>query len=134
MTSMERFGAVSVDYFTGRKVLAVGEPENTMFPGVVWAIKFEGDGVIYNFDPTIKLPSVIVGAALTRCLLETKMTRLQFGLEQVILNPIEYAIQDPVHTKGELVFAQRSEANMPSLPDMSDHVAEGPTGPEDDDG
>lgn len=119
--SMERFGPVSVDYFTGQRVESV-EPEDDG-----WVITFDSGAKIKNHDPTIGIPKAIVGAALTRTILETKRTRLQFGLEQVILNPIEYSIIDSIYTNNVEVFAQRSEANMPQTPPHPDErIADGP--------
>lgn len=124
MTSMEVFGAIAIDHFTGRRVEKVADGERD----AVWTITFEGNAKVHNFDPTIPMPTQIVGAALTRTILETKRTRLQFGLEQIVLNPLEYAIEDPSYTHGELVYAQRSEANMPpdSPPHPDERIAEEP--------
>jgi hypothetical protein len=126
--SMDDFGPVSVDYFHGRRVERVdvhgtpgeGEP--------VWTIVMEGNGLIENFDPTIPSPTAIVGAALTRTILEHDKTRLQFGLEQVTLNPMQYAIVYEGYTQGKRVFAQRSRYDMPtSLPEEpKNRTADGP--------
>lgn len=128
--SMEEFGPVAVDVFTGRRVESVTEQEN----GAVWAIHFEGNGAIYNFDPLYaRAPKQIIGAALTMTILgghtdpdtNTPITRLMFGLEEVVINPLQYAIIDPNFTKGQLVFAQRSTVNMiPPHPD--ERIADGP--------
>lgn len=134
MTSMEAFGPVSADYYTGRRVLEVRDgAEGEGNP--VWVIVFEGDAVIHNYDPTIPKPTAIVGAGLTMQVLgghnadHQPVTELRFGLESVMLNPTEWAMSDPTYTKGQLVYAQRSEYNMPRL-DTPDHpenrTAEGP--------
>lgn len=129
MTSMENFGPVSVDYFHGRRVEAVEEGGSDGEP--VWTIVLEGGARIENFDPSVPAPTAIVGAGLTRTILERNKTRLQFGLEEVTLNPIEYAIVDTNYTKGQRVYTQRSEANMPPTlpPDPSpERVVDGPEG------
>lgn len=123
--SMEEFGPVALDYFNQRRVLDVvdggggqGEP--------VWTIQFEGDGLLHNYDPTIPKPNV-KGAALTLVVMTDKVTEARFGLEVVYLNPTQYSMVHPVYTKGQIVFAQRSKANMPSTPPHPDErVAEGP--------
>lgn len=135
MTSMEEFGPVSLDYFNQRRVLDVvtgsGEGEG------IWIIKFEGGGEVHNFDPTIPAPTAIKGAGLTLVILgahtdpqtRTPVTEMRFGLESVKLNPLEYAMRDPNYTRGQLVYAQRSNANMPSTPPHPDErVADGPEG------
>lgn len=124
--SMEEFGIVSVDYFHGRKCVGVTTGDGD---GKVWSIVFAGEAFIHNYDPTIPIPTAIVDAALTRTLLSTGQTRLQFGLEQVTLNPLEYTIQDLTYTKGKEVFAQRSNANMPMvIPDEPEgRTADGPS-------
>lgn len=129
--SMESFGVVSVDYFHGRRVEKVyaGDGSNG---APIWTIEFSGGALVHNYDPMISIPTAIDGAALTRTLLSVEQTRLQFGLEQVILNPLEYSIMDPIYTKGQEVYAQRSDANMPPTapPEPEGRTAEGP----DDDG
>lgn len=122
MTSMEEFGPVAVDYFHGRSVESV-EGEGDVSEGHLWAIKFEGGGYILNYDPTYPPPpNEIVGLALTLTTLGTSPTtgtKLYFGDRlnprkmMVNLNPLEYAIQDDTYTQGKVVFAQRSNANMP---------------------
>ena len=122
--SMEAFGPVSVDYFHGRRVekVFVGD-ENVECE---WGIKFEGGGLVLNYNPlSEKPPEAIVGLALTLSVLGAKETiggkpgtLLYFGTSAnprqyvVLLDPLEYAISDDVFTKGQLVYAQRSEANM----------------------
>lgn len=131
VTSMSSFGPVAVDHFTGRRVEGVDVNNSPAEGEPVWIIVLEGDALIENFDPTIPAPLAIVGAGLTRTFLERSKTRLQFGLEEVTLNPLEYAIVDVNYTQGERVYAQRSEANMPpSLPpDPSpERVVDGPEG------
>jgi hypothetical protein len=118
--SMDEFGPISADYFHGRRVerVDVAKPHARTEDEPVWEIVMEGNAHIQNFDPTIPPPTAIIGAALTRTILESGRTRLQFGLEQVTLNPIEYAILDEHYTRGIRVYAQRSSYNMPrSLPD-----------------
>jgi hypothetical protein len=128
--SMEEFGPVAVDYFTGRRVEKVEETDNG------WTIYFEGGGVVHNYDPKIKAPKAIVGAALTMTILgghkgkddRTPVTELRFGLESVKLNPIEYSMADDNFTGGQEVFAQRSTANMPeTAPHPDERVADGPS-------
>lgn len=114
MTSMDDFGPVSVDYYHGRRVEEVIDGDGAK-DAPVWSIRLEGDAYIHNFDPSIPKPTTIIGAALTRTLLEARKTRLQFGLEQVTLNPMEYAISDPSYTGGQRVYAQRSRYNMPPV-------------------
>src|SRR5881394_58562 len=109
--SMEQFGPVSVDYFVGRRVERV-----TNAGDAGWIIEFEGGGRLYNYDTKLPAPRTITGAALTTVILglhkgeqdRTPLTELRFGLESVKLNPLEYAISDPNHTRGEVVLAQRS--------------------------
>jgi hypothetical protein len=128
--SMEEFGPVAVDYFTGRRVEKVEETDNG------WTIHFEGGGIVHNYDPSIPAPKAITGAALTMTILgahkgkddRTPVTELRFGLESVKLNPIEYSMVDPGFTGGQEVFAQRSRANMPETPPHPDErVADGPS-------
>lgn len=124
--SMEEFGPVSVDYFNERRVVDVVRGDGSE-GAPVWTIHFEGGGLIHNFDPTLPMPTKIKGAAQTMVVMNTKLTELRFGLEQVFLNPIEYAISDPRYTKGTVVYAQRSQANMPSTPaHPDDRVQDGP--------
>lgn len=126
--SMDEFGPVSVDYFTQRRVERVVEPQRTA-DGPTWIVYFEGGGELHNFEPEVPTPKAIVGAALTRTILDgkNKVTRLQFGLEEVTLNPIKYAIRDENYTKGKLVYAQASAYNMPPPPDEPEgRTAEGP--------
>lgn len=126
--SMDAFGPVSVDYFTGRRVESVEAGHD---PGE-WAIYFEGGGIIRNYESEVPTPTQIIGAALNHCIFDgtNKVTRLLFGLEEIVLNPIQYSIEDPVYTKGTEVYAQRSDWNMRDLgtpPDPSgDRVADGP--------
>jgi hypothetical protein len=66
-----------------------------------------------------------------------KVTRLQFGYEEITINPVEYAMVDPNYTRGQLVYPQRSNANMgphwevPEHPD--ERAAEGPEEAPDED-
>lgn len=126
MTSMESFGPVSLDYFTGRRVLDVQDGQGGE-GDPFWTIVLEGDAAIHNFDPTIAKPMTITGAALTMQVLgghsveKQPVTELRFGLEVVLLNPMEYAISDPTYTKNQLVYPQRSEYNMPRSTDTPDH-------------
>lgn len=140
MTSMESFGPVSADYFNGRLVedvvLGDGGEGNA-----VWTIRYEGGGLLHNFDPTIPLPKAIKGAQQTQLILGgtqngAKVTEIRFGLEPIYLNPLEYAIIDPTYTRGEMVYAQRSQANMPSdtPPHPDDRIADGPDQDWQDDG
>lgn len=126
--SMEEFGPVSVDYFHGRRVEKVEKCRASKSGRPTFIIHFEGGGEIHNFESEVPTPKAIVGAALTRTIMDstTKVTRLQFGLEEVVLNPMEYAIRDPNYTKGELVYAQRSTVNMEPPEEPSERVAEGP--------
>ena len=124
--SMEEFGPVSVDYFHQRRVEKVEAQKRTK-NGPTWIIYFEGGGELHNFEPEVPTPKVVEGAALTRTILDgtNKVTRLQFGLEEVVLNPMKYAIRDVNYTKGKLVFAQASMANeLPTEPEG--RTAEGP--------
>lgn len=142
MTSMEEFGPVSVDYFHGRAVEEViagkggaGDP--------VWSVRFEGGGLLHNYDPTYSAPPPeIVGMVLTLTQLGIRQTSeagegtvLYFGDRlaprrmQVHLNALQYAIQDETYTRGEIVYAQRSRANMPPMPTHPDErVVDGPEG------
>lgn len=129
--SMEGHGTiVSIDYFHGRKVDGVVTGDGHR----IWTIVLSGGAMIHNYDPLIPMPVAIVGAALTRTLLSAGETRLQFGLEQVTLNPLEYTIEDPSYTKGIEVFAQRSNANMPPVvpPEPEGRTADGPSMDDDD--
>lgn len=128
--SMEEFGPVAVDYFSGRRVESVSEDDNG------WTIYFEGGGIVHNYDPSVPMPKAIVGAALTMTILgahkgkddRTPVTELRFGLESVKLNPLEYSMADPSFTGGQEVYAQRSTANMPETPLHPDErVADGPS-------
>lgn len=110
--SGDAFGPVAVDYFTGRRVEDVRDGDGAE-GSPVWTIEFQGEALIHNYDPTVPKPTTITGAALTRTILTHEETRLQFGLEEVVLNPIQYAIVDPTYTNGQIVFAQRSDYNMP---------------------
>jgi hypothetical protein len=118
--SMEEYGPVSADIFMGREVEDVRQTEEAE-----WTIVFVGNGLIHNYDPSLPMPGrQIVGAALTMQILgahvsefdRTPVTELRFGLEAVKLNPLQYAIYDPQLTRGQLVFCQRSDANMPKVP------------------
>lgn len=127
--SMEEFGPVSVDYFTQHRVESVRKSQKK--DGPEWIIKFEGGGEIHNFEPEVPLPKAIVGAALTRTIMDGKkrVTRLQFGLEEVTLNPMKYAIKDSNYTKGKLVYPQTSMANIPPPPpdEPEGRAADGPS-------
>lgn len=131
MTSMEQFGPVSVDYFNERRVEDV-QPGDGGEGSPVWSIFYAGGGILHNFDPTLPMPKAIKGAQQSIVILGAKreghpVTEVRFGLEPVFLNPLEYAIIDPIYTRGELVYAQRSEANMPSTPPHPDErVQDGP--------
>lgn len=134
--SMESFGPVSLDYFNQRRVVDVRM--GTDKDGPVWTIEFEGGGLVHNYDDTIPMPQAIKGAALTLTILGgtysggdkdgNPVTEMRFGLESVKLNPTEYAIVHPTYTKGQVVFAQRSNANMVVTPPHPDErVADGPS-------
>lgn len=135
--SGERFLA-SVDHYTGRRVVNVKVNKSPGEDEPYWTIEFEGGAVLHNYESETPVPTAIKGAALSRTILDgkNKVTRLQFGLEEVVLNPMKYAISDPTYTKGKLVFPQKSEANMfdpQTPPDPSaDRIKDGPTGDEDD--
>lgn len=123
--SMEEHGPVSADYYHQRRVERIEEPHEP--DGPTFIIVFEGGGEIHNFEPEVPTPKAIVGAALTRTILDgtQRVTRLQFGLEEVVLNPLKYAIRDDNYTNGKLVFAQASMANkLP--PEPEGRTAEGP--------
>lgn len=123
--SMEEFGPVSVDYFNGRKVESL---ETGKAGEYQWAVKYEGGGVLANYSPTIDMPPAdLVGKHQTMLVLGANQTvggkpgtLIYFGDTQnprqyvVLLDPIEYAIMDPGFTGGVFVYAQRSNANMPS--------------------
>lgn len=111
---MQEHGPCSVDWFYGHKVAAIHQAKpNDNRPGdPVWTIEFDNGGMIYNFDPTIPANNV-VGAALTRCDLSVGTTVLNFGLERITLDPIQYAMEHPTYTKGIVVFPQRSTYNTP---------------------
>lgn len=126
--SMEEFGPIAVDYYHGRRVERVEsflDEGKTYTDGTpVWTIYLEGGAEIHNFDPMVPMPTAIVGAALTLTILGSHegqerrpVTELRFGLESLKLNPIEYAMLDPQYTKGQLVYPQRSRANMPQEAD-----------------
>lgn len=135
--SMEEFGPVSADYFNQRRVEDVVEHMNAKPGEPIWTIKYEGGGMLHNFDIKIPTPKAIKGAAQTMLILGAHasggandgnpVTELRFGLETVFLNPTEYAIVDPVFTKGQMVYAQRSRANMPTPPHPDERVADGPS-------
>lgn len=131
--SMEEFGPIAVDIFNGRKVEKVFAGDSDE-PECVWGIKLEADGLVLNTDPLAeKPPEAIIGLALTMTVLGAKetvggvpATLLYFGNTSdpkqyvVKLNPLEYAISDPAYTKNVIVYAQRSEANMPSAQEKLD--------------
>lgn len=127
----EEFGPISVDYFYGRRVERV-EPGDGSEGMPTWSIFFEGGGIIHNYESEVPTPLAIVGAALTRQILDGKnrVTRLQFGLEEVTLNPMKYSMVDPNYTQGKEVFPQTSHANplpAPPPPDPSpERVADAP--------
>ena len=100
----------SPDYFIGYRVISVTPGEAP----IVWTITFESGGVIHNYSDQIPQPVAIVGAALTRVIMDStrKTTRLQFGLEEVVLNPMEYAMVDDNFTKGQTVFPQQSQVTL----------------------
>lgn len=130
--SGDRFGPVSADYFHGKRVEAVEEGDKTE-GSPVWTIIFEGGARIDNYELEVPTPKAIVGQAHTKTILDgtNKVTRLLFGLEEVVLNPMKYSITDENYTKGHEVFPQASDYNMKTSlpPDPSaDRVAEGPTG------
>ena len=130
--SMEEFGPIAVDWFTGHRVTSVlvTKPKEHKDGDPVWSIEFDNGGFIHSYDPTIEAPKAIVGAALTRTMLSQDGTTMHFGLEAVTLNPLEYSIEHPTYTRGLIVFAQRSDYNMPVIaPHDDDRTA---TGPEDD--
>jgi hypothetical protein len=136
---METFGGnISVAYYTGRRVEDVAEGSGAE-GAPVWTIHLADGAVVNNYDPTIEMPKAIKGAALTMVILNgggqsgKPMTELRFGLEKVMLNPMEYTVSDPTYTKGIEVYAQRSPANMPSTtpPHPDERVQDGPEQPED---
>lgn len=116
--SMEEFAGqtgrnVSLRDYIKRRVLAVVFSEET---DGVWEIKLTLDAKIINYDPLIPMPAYVVGYNFDQWILGAKqngkpVTELRFGLQQVFLNPLEYAMQDPVVTRNQIVFAQRSLAN-----------------------
>ena len=139
MVSMESFGPVSVDYFNGRHVEEVTDAER--YPeDALWWIKFEGGGLVANVDETIPVPpQELVGLSLMLTVLGVKegvdepKTMLYFGdgtdprKYVVSLTAIDYAICDEVATRGTWVFAERSQANMPQVPEEdADRLQEGP--------
>jgi hypothetical protein len=114
--SMDEFGPIAVDVFHGRRVEKVEAGQGgTGDP--VWAIYFTSGGILYNYSPAIKAPEGIVGMKYTHTMLGTSDgTLLYFGndaMNQVAIDPLNYAISDPHFTKGRIVFAQRSRAQMP---------------------
>jgi len=129
--SGEEFGPISVDYFYGRRVEKV-EKGNPGEGYPEWSIFFEGGGIIHNYESEAPLPKAIVGAALTLQILDgtNRVTRLMFGMEEVVLNPMKYRMVDPGYTQGTEVFPQTSHANLlPALPPpdpSSERVADGP--------
>lgn len=136
---MSELSNASVDYYHGRKVVAIEDGGEGM--GVAcWSIRLDGDAVIQNFDPTyIKPDASLVGMGLQASTLSATQTTLYFGPDNnpsqvsMSLNPTEYAISDPTYTRGELVYPQRSTSSdvIPDYP--ADREADGPTGEEDDD-
>jgi hypothetical protein len=114
---MDEFGPIAVDIFHERTVAEVrqgsgedGDP--------VWSIVFEGGGAIHNFDPTLPRPDSLVGAVYTHTMLgSSDGTLLYFdrsAMRQLVLNPMQYAIEEQTLTKGAWVFAQRSRFQMAS--------------------
>jgi len=142
--SMESYGPVSVDHFHGRSVEEILDTSGHPSEGE-WAVKFEGGGMIVNFDTEVaKPPEELVGQSLTLTVLGAQetvggnpATLLYFGNSQdprqyvIKLNPMEYAISDDAYTDGNLVYAQRSEANMePEVPpEDADRLQDGPEQP-----
>ena len=122
--SMEEFADVSgrnisLRDFHKRQVKAVGTFDTVSDDRPVWTILFYDDAKIHNYDPTIPAPGHIVGAELNMIILGAHdpdtgeaRTELRFGLNPVYLNPLEYAMQDTMVTSNEIVFAQRSRANL----------------------
>lgn len=138
MTSMESRGPVSVDYYHGRPVESVTEGDGSA-DAPCWTITLEGGAMIHNFDPTYEMPTSLVGMYFNASTLSPTETTLYFGpgdnpkQVSMSLNPIEYAIADSEYTKGKMVYAQRSEANMPAVAQHPDErIADGPTIDEDD--
>lgn len=127
--SGDRFGPVSADYFHGLRVQAVEEGDKAE-GSPVWSIVFEGGSRIDNYELEVPTPKAIVGQAHTKTILEAQRTRLFFGLEEVVLNPMKYSITDANYTQGHEVFPQTSDYNeIPLPPDPSpDRVVDGPTG------
>ena len=109
--SGDAFGPVSLDYFTQRRVEKV-EPGDGGKDSPVWSIYFQGGGIIHNYDSSLPIPKAIVGAALTRQILSGTQTRLQFGLEQIVLTPTKYGMVDENYTKGQIVMPQTSDYNL----------------------
>lgn len=135
---MSEFQVPSVDYYHGRKVVAIEDGgEGT---GVAcWSIRLDGDAVIQNFDPTYMKPDEsLVGMGLQASTLSPTQTTLYFGPDNnpsqvsMSLNPTEYAISDPSYTRGELVYPQRSTPVESVPPYPSEREADGPTGEEDE--
>lgn len=130
--SMDEFGPIAVDYFNGRAVAAVLDGDDAKEAAFdegdvpTWIIRFEGGGEIHNFAPTVTPPPrELVGLWLTLSTLEGAVTKMYFGTNQnprqsqVRLDPTQYAIKDDNYTQGNLVYAQRSRANMPPTPGNS---------------
>lgn len=122
--SMEQFAdetgkVISLRDFHLRQVESVGIFDWEDDDRPVWTISFRGGGKIHNYDPTISVPAHIVGSQLNLIILGVHdpvngaaRTELRFGLNPVYLNPLEYAMQDPQVTDNQVVFAQRSRANL----------------------
>lgn len=131
---MEEFGPIAIDYFSGRVVSEVLDGDAAKEAAFdegdvpVWIIRFDGGGEIHNFAPTVSAaPKELVGLTLTLSTLEGAITKMYFGnranprQSQVRLDPTQYAIKDDTYTQGNLVYAQRSTANMPpKAEDMPD--------------
>lgn len=139
MTSMESHGPVSVDYYHGRPVESITEGDGSE-EAPCWTLTLEGGAMIHNFDPTYTIPDQgLVGMYFNASTLSATETTLYFGPPdnpkqvRMSLNPIEYAIVDSEYTKGRLVYAQRSDANMPPVAAHPDErIVEAPLEPEAD--
>lgn len=121
--SMDEFGPVSLNDFHGRVVEAVEHGDGSD----EWTIALSGGAKIVNYSPLVALPPErIVGTKLMLVVFGARKTiggkhatLVYFGDEQqprswvVVLDPINYAMEDPIVTRGQTVFAQRSRANMP---------------------